>query len=193
MLCKNSQQHSEPIRQLQTLLERMRISAVLRTNMTFAGRTAIVTGAGGGLGKQYALEFARRGANVVVNDLPSSSSDSESAAEKVVKEIEALGGKAHANHDSVESGASSIVGSALHTFGGCDILVNNAGILRDKSFHKSTKKEWDSVMNVHLNGTYEMCHNIWPHMQEKNYGRIVNIGSGAGLYGNFGQSSYSGE
>ena len=169
----------------------MKISIVARANLNFAGRTAIVTGAGGGLGKAYALEFARRGANVVVNDLPPSSSVSESAADKVVNEIKALGGTALANYDNVESGASSIVQSALNKFGGCDILVNNAGILRDKSFHKSTKEEWYSVMNVHLNGTYEMCHNIWPHMQEKNYGRIVNIGSGAGLYGNFGQSSYS--
>ena len=163
--------------------------------LSFAGRTAIVTGAGGGLGRAYALDLAKRGCNVVVNDpgrtLEGNGRD-KTAAQKVVDEINGGGGKAVANYDNVVDGSASIVEEAKKAYGGkVDVLVNNAGILRDKSFHKALKRDWDAVIDVHLNGTANMCREIWPHMMEAKQGRIVNIGSGAGLYGNFGQTSYS--
>jgi multifunctional beta-oxidation protein len=107
-----------------------------------------------------------------------------------VKEIIDNGGKAVANYNNVVDG-DKIVESAMKAFGRCDIVINNAGILRDKSFIKLTKEDWRSVMDVHLEGTFNMCHAAWPIMQQQKHGRIINVGSGAGLYGNFGQSSYS--
>lgn len=172
----------------------------MSTSLLFTGRTAIITGGGGALGRAYALEFAKRGANVLVNDLPPSSSSSSSSAsaaaapssaQLVVNEIMAGGGKAAVNYDSLLKTPGSIVEHALKSFNSCDILVNNAGILRDKSFAKSTDEEWRAVLDVHLNGTHGLCHEAWEHMMKQQYGRIINIGSGAGLYGNFGQSSYS--
>src|SRR5450432_675953 len=127
------------------------------TQMSFAGRVAIITGAGGGLGRAHALELARRGAKVVVNDLGGSldgSGASSTAAGRVVEEIEALGGQAVANHDSVATpaGGQAIVDAALEAFGRIDILVNNAGILRDKAFHKMDAQMFDAVIDVHLKG-----------------------------------------
>lgn len=160
----------------------------------FEGKVVVVTGAGGGLGKAHALEFARRGARVVVNDLGGSvdGSGQGDAADRVVKEIEAAGGTAIANKASVsdKAGAKSIVDDAVSAFGSIDILVNNAGILRDKSFKNMTLEEWDLVMSVHLNGTAYVTHAAWPIMYEKNYGRIVFTSSSSGIYGNFGQANY---
>ena len=160
----------------------------------FTDKVVIVTGAGGGLGKEHALEFARRGAKVVVNDL-GGSGDGRGAsdmADAVVEQIRAAGGVAIANKASVadRAGAKSIVDDAVAEFGTVDILVNNAGILRDKSFKKMDLDDWDTVMNVHLNGSAYVTHAAWPIMYEKNYGRIVLTSSTSGIYGNFGQANY---
>ncbi len=160
----------------------------------FEGKVVVITGAGGGLGKAHALEFARRGAKVVVNDLGGSvagGGDSD-AADLVVAEIRDSGGDAIANKASVSDrdGASSIIKDAVDTFGTVDILVNNAGILRDRSFRKMTLDDWDIVMNVHMNGTAYVTHAAWQVMYEKNYGRIVCTSSGSGIWGNFGQANY---
>ena len=152
--------------------------------LSYAGRVAVVTGAGGGLGRHYALDLAKRGASVVVNDL---SSDNVNA---VVKEIINGGGKAVGCSANVTDG-HVIIDQAIQSFGQCDVLINNAGILRDRSFHKMSKEEWKSVIDVHLQGTFELCHMVWPLMRDRGYGRIVNVTSGAGLFGNFGQANYS--
>lgn len=160
----------------------------------FEGKVVAITGAGGGLGKAHALEFAKRGAKVVVNDLGGSvdGSGDGDAADLVVAEIKAAGGEAIANKASVSdrAGAKSIITDAVDAFGTIDILVNNAGILRDKSFKNMTLDEWDLVMDVHMNGTAYVTHAAWPIMYEKNYGRIVCTSSGSGIWGNFGQSNY---
>ena len=160
----------------------------------FEGKVVVVTGAGGGLGKEHALEFARRGARVVVNDL-GGSGDGHGAsdmADAVVAEIRAAGGIAIANKASVadKAGAKSIIDDAVAEFGTVDILVNNAGILRDKSFKNLDLADWDIVMDVHLNGTAYVTHAAWPIMYAKNYGRIVMTSSTSGIYGNFGQGNY---
>jgi NAD(P)-dependent dehydrogenase (short-subunit alcohol dehydrogenase family) len=165
------------------------------TQMGFAGRVAIVTGAGGGLGRAHALELARRGAKVVVNDLGGSldgSGSSSTAAGRVVEEIEALGGQAVANHDSVATpaGGQAIVDAALEAFGRIDILVNNAGILRDKAFHKMDAQMFDAVIDVHLKGAFYVTQPAFTLMRAQGYGRIVNTTSASGLYGNFGQANY---
>lgn len=163
----------------------------------FDNRVAIVTGAGGGLGKAYALELARRGAKVVVNDLggarDGTGSGSNAPAEQVVREIRELGGKAVANFDTVTDpeGGRNIVQTALDAFGSVDILINNAGILRDKSFIKLTPENWAAVINVHLNGAYNTTRPAFEVMKTNRYGRIVFTGSAAGLYGNFGQANYA--
>lgn len=162
------------------------------SELRFDGRVAIVTGAGGGLGRQHALTLAARGCKVVVNDLGASAhgaGQSSSAADKVVDEIRAMGGEAVANYDSVENG-EAIVQTALDHFGTVDIVINNAGILRDVSFVKMTDQDWDLVMRVHLNGSKSVSHAAWPIMREKGYGRIVMTTSAAGIYGNFGQANY---
>ena len=160
----------------------------------FEGKVAVVTGAGGGLGRCHAIEFAKRGAKVVVNDLGGSvdGTGAGDAAVQVVREIEAAGGVAVANKASVadRAGARSIVQTAIDAFGRIDILVNNAGILRDKTFKNMTLDEWDIVINVHLNGTAYVTHAAWPLMYAQNYGRIVLTSSGSGIFGNFGQSNY---
>jgi NAD(P)-dependent dehydrogenase (short-subunit alcohol dehydrogenase family) len=163
--------------------------------VSFEGKVAIVTGAGAGLGRSHALELARRGAKVVVNDLGGSvdgSGGSSDAAKKVVSEIEALGGKAIANGASVadKAGAQSIVRDAVAAFGTVDILINNAGVLRDKSFRKMELADLELVLNVHLLGSAYVTHAVWPIMLDKGYGRIVMTTSSSGLYGNFGQSNY---
>ena len=164
------------------------------TSSEFNGKVAIVTGAGGGIGRCHALEFAKRGAKVVVNDLGGSvdGQGAGDAADAVVAEIEALGGEAVANKASVaeRAGAASIAQSAIDAFGHIDILVNNAGILRDRTFKKMTLDEFDLVMQVHLTGTAYVTHAVWPHMAEQRYGRIVFTSSGSGIFGNFGQSNY---
>ena len=163
--------------------------------MTFDDQVAIVTGAGGGLGRCHALELARRGARVVVNDLGSAvdgSGASTSAAQSVVDEITAAGGIAVANGDSVasEAGGAAIVAAAMDAFGQVDILVNNAGILRDAAFKNMTAEQVDAVIAVHLAGAFNVTRAVWPVMREQNYGRIVQTTSGTGLFGNFGQANY---
>ena len=163
----------------------------------FDGRVAIVTGAGAGLGRAYALELARRGARVVVNDLggarDGSGAGSQTPAARVVAEIEALGGEAVANYDNVATpeGGQAVVQSALEAFGTVDIVINNAGILRDKSFVKMEPENWRAVLDVHLNGAYHVTRPAFAVMKEKGYGRVVMTTSAAGLYGNFGQTNYS--
>jgi NAD(P)-dependent dehydrogenase (short-subunit alcohol dehydrogenase family) len=161
--------------------------------LRFDGKVVLVTGAGNGLGRAYALEFARRGAKVVVNDLGGSRTGegaSASAADQVVNEIRALGGTAVANYDSVEFGAR-IVQAALEAFGRIDVIVNNAGILRDKSFEKMSDDDWNLVLKVHLQGVYSITKAAWPHMKKQKYGRVLNVSSASGIYGNFGQSNYA--
>ena len=164
-------------------------------DLRFDGRVAIITGAGGGLGRSHALEFARRGAQVLVNDLGGSldgSGSSKSAAQQVVDEITAFGGVAAPNHDSVASseGGRAIVQGALDAFGRVDVLVNNAGILRDKAFHKMDGASIDAVIDVHLKGAFYVSQAAFALMREQGYGRIVNTNSGSGLFGNFGQANY---
>lgn len=165
--------------------------------ITYDGRVAVITGAGAGLGRAYALELARRGAKVVVNDLggaPDGSGDGSAApADEVVKEIEALGGRAVANYDNVATaeGGENIIKCAMDTFGRVDIVVNNAGILRDKSFLKMDPENWKAVLDVHLNGAYNVTRPAFAIMKENGFGRIVMTTSAAGLYGNFGQTNYS--
>nr|WP_314705971.1 SDR family NAD(P)-dependent oxidoreductase [uncultured Comamonas sp.] len=163
--------------------------------LTFEGQVAIVTGAGGGLGREHALALAQRGAKVLVNDLGGSLDGvggSVSAAQAVVNEIKALGGEAIANGASVTdlAGVQAMVQQAIDAWGRIDILVNNAGILRDKSFAKMEMDDFRLVVEVHLMGAANCCKAVWPHMQAQNYGRIVMTTSSSGLYGNFGQSNY---
>ncbi|HEU4320091.1 MAG TPA: SDR family oxidoreductase [Acidimicrobiia bacterium] len=163
--------------------------------ITFDGRVAIVTGAGGGLGKTYALDLARRGARVVVNDLGGSvdgTGASQSAADVVVSEIGEAGGEAVANYDSVstEEGGAAVVQSAIDAFGTVDIVVNNAGILRDKSFANMNMAEVEAVLDVHLKGAFYVSSPAFSIMKEKGYGRFVFTSSGSGLFGNFGQANY---
>ncbi|MCP4691787.1 MAG: SDR family NAD(P)-dependent oxidoreductase, partial [Desulfobacterales bacterium] len=165
--------------------------------ISFDGRVAIVTGAGAGLGRVYALELAKRGAKVVVNDLggarDGSGDGSASPADLVVEEIKALGGEAAANYDNVATpeGGENIVKTALDAFGRVDILINNAGILRDKSFVKMDAENWSSVLAVHLGGAYNVSRPAFANMKKNGFGRIVMTTSAAGLYGNFGQTNYS--
>lgn len=164
-------------------------------DLLFKGRVAIVTGAGGGLGREYALDLAKRGAMVVVNDLGGTldgTGSSQSAADRVVDEIRAAGGRAMANYDSVSTmdGGKNMVKAAVDHFGKVDILINNAGILRDRSFLKMTEAEWDQVIAVHLKGAFCVTQPAALAMKENNYGRIVLTASTSGLYGNFGQANY---
>ncbi len=166
------------------------------SELGFEGRVAIVTGGGGGLGREHALEFARRGARVVVNDLGGSvdgSGADNSPAQQVVAEIEALGGEAVANGDSVatQAGGEAIVASAIEAFGQVDIVVNNAGILRDKTFHNMTDDLISPVIDVHLKGAFYVTRPAWLHMREQGYGRVINTSSNSGLLGNFGQTNYA--
>lgn len=164
-------------------------------DVRFDGKVAIVTGAGNGLGRQYALLLAKKGAKVVVNDLGGSvkgegASNAKHPADAVVDEIKAAGGQAVANKDSVEFG-DKIVKTAVDAFGTVDIVINNAGILRDVSFQKMSELDWDLIMKVHLKGAFSVTRAAWNIMREKNYGRIVNTGSNAGIFGAFGQANYS--
>ena len=164
-------------------------------SISFENRVAIVTGAGGGLGKQHALELGRRGAKVVVNDLGGSvdgSGGSVSAAEDVAQEINEHGGIAMANAASVTDldAVQELIDETMSNWGRIDILVNNAGILRDKTFAKLEVENWHAVIDVHLNGSLNCTKLAWPIMTEQNYGRIVMTTSTSGLFGNFGQSNY---
>ena len=161
----------------------------------FDDKVVIVTGAGGGLGKSHALEFARRGAKVVVNDLGGSvdgSGGASDAANAVVEEIKAEGGEAIANGASVadQSGVQNMIDEVMSKWGRIDVLVNNAGILRDKSFHKISLEEFNAVMDVHFQGSVYTSHAVYPIMREQNFGRIIFTPSSGGLSGNFGQANY---
>ena len=163
--------------------------------MRFDGRVAIVTGAGGGLGREHALGLARRGARLVINDLGGArdgSGGSATAAESVVAEIEALGGEAIANAASVTDfdAVQAMVEAAMSKWGRVDILVNNAGVLRDKTFAKMELEDFRFVVDVHLMGAVNCTKAVWEIMRAQNYGRIAMTTSSSGLYGNFGQSNY---
>jgi NAD(P)-dependent dehydrogenase (short-subunit alcohol dehydrogenase family) len=163
--------------------------------ISFKNKIAIVTGAGGGVGKCHALELAKRGAKVVVNDLGGSaegSGHSATPAQKVVDEIVAAGGEAIANYASVsdEQGAASIVQDAIGKWGRVDIVINNAGILRDKSFSKVSMEDFRKVIDVHLWGSVYVTRAAWPHMITQQYGRVLMTTSSSGLFGNFGQTNY---
>ena len=170
---------------------------VPKKQFRFDDRVAVVTGAGAGLGRVYALELAKRGARVVVNDLggprDGSGEGSTRAADQVVEEIKALGGQAVANYDSVSTpeGGQAIIQTAVDAFGRVDILINNAGILRDKTLAKMEPESWRAVLDVHLNGAYHVTRPAFLKMRENGYGRIIMTTSAAGLFGNFGQSNYS--
>ncbi len=161
----------------------------------FDDQVVIVTGSGNGLGKSHALEFARRGARVVINDLGGArdgSGASSEAAQAVVDEIEGNGGKAIANGANVADydQVAAMVAEAIDKWGRVDVLVNNAGILRDKTFAKMDLADFQVVVDVHLNGSVNCTKAVWEHMRERQYGRIVMTTSSSGLYGNFGQSNY---
>lgn len=154
------------------------------SSLSFKGHTVVVTGAGGGLGKAYSLLFASRGANVVVNDF------NAEAAQRVVEEIKRAGGSAIANTSSATDGAA-VIQTAINSFGRVTILINNAGILRDKGFKNMSDAEWGQVISVHVKGAFACTKAAWPHFRNQKFGRIVNISSAAGIYGNFGQANYS--
>ena len=164
--------------------------------VTLDNKVAIVTGAGGGLGRSHALLLAHHGARVVVNDLGGNADgtgSSDSMADQVVKEIEAAGGEAVSNHDSVSTpeGGAAIVQTALDAFGTVDIVINNAGILRDKSFLKIPPADFDILLDVHLRGAFHVSQPAFAVMKERGFGRFVHTTSAAGLFGNFGQANYA--
>jgi NAD(P)-dependent dehydrogenase (short-subunit alcohol dehydrogenase family) len=173
---------------------KMKKAGVMK-KIDFEGKVVVVTGAGRGLGREYALEFAKRGASLVVNDLGvnrDGSGSTNNAADSVVGEIKALGGKAVASYGSVATpeGGKSIVKTAVDEFGTVDVLVNNAGFLRDKSLNKMSIEEWDMVMSVHLRSAFCVTQPALAVMREQNYGRIIVTSSTSGLFGNFGQINY---
>jgi NAD(P)-dependent dehydrogenase (short-subunit alcohol dehydrogenase family) len=164
-------------------------------DIRFDGRVAIVTGAGGGLGREHALLLAARGAKVVVNDLGGAvdgTGGSADPAERTVKEIEGLGGVAVADSNTVATpeGGQAIVDTALEAFGRVDVVINNAGILRDKAFHNLTPELLDPVLDVHLKGAFHVTRPAWARMREAGYGRVLLTASNAGILGNFGQANY---
>ena len=165
------------------------------TDLGFDGKVAIITGAGGGLGRQHALLMASRGALLVINDLGGSvdgTGSDKGAAERMVDEIRALGGEAVADTNTVatSAGGTAIVQSAIDAFGRIDIVVNNAGILRDKAFHNMGPDLFDPVLDVHLRGAYNVTQPAWVHMRAQGYGRVISTSSAAGVFGNFGQANY---
>ncbi len=165
----------------------------MASELRFDGKVVVITGAGAGLGRSHALFFGQRGAKVVVNDLGGAATGggkSSAAADRVVEEIKAAGGSAVANYDSVEDG-ELIIKTAIDAFGRIDVLINNAGILRDVSFQKMSKDDWDLIFRVHVNGAFKCTMAAWPYMREQGSGRVLFTTSAAGLYGNFGQANYA--
>jgi len=163
------------------------------SELKYDGRVVVITGAGGALGRAYALLFASRGASVVVNDLGVSMDKNDAdntPAQRVVNEIKKMGGKAVADYHNVLDG-EKIIKTAIDTFGRVDIVINNAGILRDVSFHKMTDAQWDIIQKVHVLGAYKVTRAAWPYMRQQKYGRVIMTSSAAGAYGNFGQVNYA--
>lgn len=164
------------------------------SQLRFDNKVVIVTGAGNGLGRIYALEFAKRGAKVVVNDLGGNfkgeAGTGSRPADVVVEEIRKAGGTAVANYDSVEFG-EKIVKTAVDAFGTVDVVINNAGILRDVSFQKMSELDWDLIMKVHLKGSFSVTRAAWNILRQKQYGRVINTGSSSGIFGSFGQANYA--
>jgi len=165
------------------------------TDISFEGRVAVITGAGGGLGRQHALLLASRGAQVVVNDLGGAldgTGTSQGPAEEVAAEITELGGVAvpDANNIATPQGGEALIQTALDAFGRVDIVINNAGILRDKSFANMDPTLWDPVIQVHLSGAICVTRPAWAYMRDQGYGRVINTASGSGLFGNYGQANY---
>ena len=161
--------------------------------LRFDGRVVVITGGGSGLGREYALEFAKRGAKILLNDLGGSVTgvgNSNRSADLTVKELKLLGAEAIANYDTVSEG-EKIIEAAISAFGRVDVVVNNAGILKEVFFHKITTDEWDQTLKVHLKGSFSVCRAAWPYMRAQQYGRIINTSSGTGLYGNVAQSNYT--
>jgi len=159
------------------------------------GQVALITGAGGGLGRAYALDLAARGAKVVVNDLggdPNGRGADAAPAQKVCDEIAAAGGEAIPSFDSVATsdGGYAMVKAAMDAWGRLDIVICNAGILRDSAFHNMNEEDWDTVFNVHIKGSYTVLHAAWPVFRQQAYGRVVLTTSGSGIFGNFGQANY---
>jgi NAD(P)-dependent dehydrogenase (short-subunit alcohol dehydrogenase family) len=163
--------------------------------ISFEGQVALVTGAGGGLGRAYALDLAKRGAKVVVNDLggdPHGQGEDRAAAVKVVDEIKAAGGEATPNFDSVASydGGFNMVKTAIDAYGRLDVVICNAGILRDVAFHNMSEDDWDKVFAVHVKGSFTVLRAAWPVFRQQSYGRVVLTSSTSGIYGQFGQANY---
>lgn len=160
--------------------------------LRYDNRVVVVTGAGAGLGREYALLFASRGAKVVVNDLGGSHTGegASRAADVVVKEIQDAGGIAIPDYNSVVEG-HKIIATAISTFGRIDVLINNAGILRDKSVANITDEDWDKISDIHLKASFITTRAAWPHFKKQKYGRIIMTCSNSGIYGNFGQANYS--
>lgn len=164
----------------------------MSAELRFDDQVVVITGAGNGLGRAYATEFSKRGGRVIVNDIGRAETNGADQwqAELVAEEINAAGGEAVANTDSVIHG-ERIIESALDYFGRVDVLINNAGILRDRSFHKLDENDWRDIQSVHLDGAYAITRAAWPLMREAQYGRVLFTSSAAGLYGNFGQANYA--
>lgn len=163
--------------------------------ISFEGQVALVTGAGAGLGRAYALDLARRGAKVVVNDLggdPHGQGADAAPARKVCDEIKAAGGEATPNFDSVSSydGGFNMVKTAIDTYGRLDVVICNAGILRDIAFHNMSEADWDAVFAVHIKGSFTVLRAAWPVFRQQSYGRVVLTTSSSGIYGQFGQANY---
>jgi NAD(P)-dependent dehydrogenase (short-subunit alcohol dehydrogenase family) len=163
--------------------------------ISFEGQVALVTGSGGGLGRAYALDLAKRGAKVVVNDLggdPHGQGENRAAAQKVVDEIKAAGGEAVPNYDSVASydGGFNMVKQAVDTWGRLDVVICNAGILRDVAFHNMSEDDWDKVFAVHIKGSYTVLRAAWPVFRQQAYGRAIVTSSSSGIWGQFGQANY---
>lgn len=180
-------QHPKMLNDYTTLVENAHKQAPFDNSkvdpISLKDKVVLITGAGAGLGKEYAKYIAKYGAKVVVNDFKDAS--------ETVKEIIAAGGEAHADQHDVAKDAQAIIDNVIGKYGRIDVLINNAGILRDKSFAKMTDAEWYSVQQVHLIGTFALCKLAWPHMAAQNFGRIINITSTSGIYGNFGQTNYA--
>ena len=164
-----------------------------KNQLRYDNRVVLVTGAGVGLGKAYAIFFAKRGAKVVVNDLGTShtgSGASGQVADQVVQEIKSLGGHAVSDYNSGELG-DKVVKTAIDNYGRIDIIINNAGILRDKAFKNMNQQDWDLIMKIHLTAVFSVTKAAYPYMLQQKYGRIINVSSPSGLYGSFGQVNYS--